>query len=217
MGIAERKEREKKQRRNDIIDAAEKVFFSKGSEIATMDDVAQESELSKGTLYLYFKSKEDLQFAISIRGAEILREMITQGLSPDKSGYENLLEMAAIFIDFSKRYHNYFQLLLYFQTSNLSEAKIDELSIEKYLTQQSPLAQLNECVEKGIKDGSLRKDIPSGLLGATLWSQIMGLLVVLENKKNVYELFGVNEMEVLQAHLEIVTNGAGRKSKASKA
>ena len=40
MGIAERKEREKEQRRNNIIDAAESVFFSKGIENATMDEIA---------------------------------------------------------------------------------------------------------------------------------------------------------------------------------
>ena len=56
MGIAERKEREKLQRRNDIIDAAERLFFQHGFETPTMDDVAREAELSKGTLYLYFKS-----------------------------------------------------------------------------------------------------------------------------------------------------------------
>ena len=58
MGIQERKEREKLQRREDIIDAAEKVFFKKDLDSATMDDVANEAELSKGTLYIYFKSKK---------------------------------------------------------------------------------------------------------------------------------------------------------------
>ncbi|MCK5408322.1 MAG: helix-turn-helix transcriptional regulator, partial [Candidatus Krumholzibacteria bacterium] len=60
MGIAERREREKEQRRIDIIDAAERVFFSKGWQAATMDDVAEAVELSKATLYLYFKNKEEL-------------------------------------------------------------------------------------------------------------------------------------------------------------
>jgi TetR/AcrR family transcriptional regulator len=50
MGITERKEREKEQRRNAIIDAAEKIFFTKGMDNSTMDDVAEEAELSKGTL-----------------------------------------------------------------------------------------------------------------------------------------------------------------------
>ena len=43
MGIVERKEREKEQRRSEIIDAAERIFFSKGFETATMEDVANEA------------------------------------------------------------------------------------------------------------------------------------------------------------------------------
>ncbi len=68
MGINERKEKEKDIRRNDIIEAAEKVFFKKGYSQATMDDVAKEAEFSKRTLYVYFNSKEQLHFEIMIKG-----------------------------------------------------------------------------------------------------------------------------------------------------
>ncbi len=67
MGITERKEREKQRRKEDIINSAEGVFFSKGFESATMDDIAEKVELSKGTLYLYFKSKEDLHLAVALK------------------------------------------------------------------------------------------------------------------------------------------------------
>ena len=56
MVTARRKEREKEQRRNEIVDAAEKLFFEKGYEGVSMDDVARDAELAKGTLYLYFKN-----------------------------------------------------------------------------------------------------------------------------------------------------------------
>jgi AcrR family transcriptional regulator len=208
MGIAERKEREKEQRRNDIMDAAERIFFRKGFDNSTMDEVAEEAELSKGTLYLYFKSKEDLQFALSRRGADVLADMIRKAISPGKSGYLNLLEMGAVFVDFSRRYSNYFQLFLHFQTSNLEALKIDKVTVEKYLTEQSPLALLNECVSKGIQDGSLRNDLPVSVFGATLWSQMMGVLVVMENKRDLYHMLGVREEDVLNAHLELVSHGS---------
>ncbi len=212
MGITERKEREKEHRRNEIIDAAERVFFKKGIENSTMDEVAEEAELSKGTLYLYFKSKEDLQFAISIRGSDILADMLNKCISPGKPGNANLLEMAASFIDFSKKHKNYFQLFLFFQTNNLEELKIDRHQLEKYMREQSPLARVNECVGKGIRDGSLRDDIPLEVLAATLWSQMMGILVVLEHKKDIYSMFNVSEEQIIMSHLELVSNGALKKA-----
>ena len=90
MGTAERREREKEQRRNDIIDAAERVFFNKGLENATMDDVAEHAELSKGTLYLYFKSKEELYLAIHLRGNLILKEMFEAAVKKPKTGIEKV-------------------------------------------------------------------------------------------------------------------------------
>ena len=67
MGIQERKEREKERRRQQIMVAAKRVFSEKGFSKATMEDIAQEAELSPGTLYLYFKNKEELYASLSLR------------------------------------------------------------------------------------------------------------------------------------------------------
>ena len=52
------------ERKSQIIAAAEDVFTQKGFDEARMDDIAEETGLSKGTLYLYFKSKDDIIIAI---------------------------------------------------------------------------------------------------------------------------------------------------------
>ena len=57
MGVAERRQREKEERRSCIVAAAEAVFLEKGLDVATMDEIAARAEVSKGTLYLYFKEK----------------------------------------------------------------------------------------------------------------------------------------------------------------
>ncbi len=60
MGVAERKERERRWRRRQIREAALEVFSRKGYQAATMEEIAAEAELSKGVLYYYFPSKEVL-------------------------------------------------------------------------------------------------------------------------------------------------------------
>ena len=76
MGVAERRQREKDQRRNDIIDAAEKIIFRDGCHGASMEQVAVEAELSKATVYSYFKNKEELYFSIFMRGHDLLYKII---------------------------------------------------------------------------------------------------------------------------------------------
>ncbi len=67
MGIQERKERERERRRQQIMVAAKRVFSAKGLSKATMEDIAKEAELSPGTLYLYFKNKDELFASLSLR------------------------------------------------------------------------------------------------------------------------------------------------------
>jgi AcrR family transcriptional regulator len=51
MGIVERKNRERLNRKIDILNAAERIFYKKGFEYSTMDDIAKEAEFTKKTIY----------------------------------------------------------------------------------------------------------------------------------------------------------------------
>lgn len=76
MGIQERKRRERKRRRHQIMVAAKEVFFIKGFTKTTMEDIAREAELSPGTLYLYFKNKDELYASLSVEILERLHRKL---------------------------------------------------------------------------------------------------------------------------------------------
>ncbi|PKN20495.1 MAG: hypothetical protein CVU71_01510 [Deltaproteobacteria bacterium HGW-Deltaproteobacteria-6] len=60
QAILERKNREKDQRIQTILEAAKKLFFSKGYQKTTMDDIALEAQISKPTVYQHFATKDEL-------------------------------------------------------------------------------------------------------------------------------------------------------------
>jgi TetR/AcrR family transcriptional regulator len=64
--IQNRRKREKDQRIQGILSAAKKVFFSKGYQKTTMDEIAFEAEISKPTIYQYFKTKDELYSALML-------------------------------------------------------------------------------------------------------------------------------------------------------
>ena len=66
IAIRKRKLREKNWRIQSILEAAKKIFFAKGYAKATMDEIAFEAEISKPTIYQYFKSKDDLFFSLML-------------------------------------------------------------------------------------------------------------------------------------------------------
>jgi AcrR family transcriptional regulator len=104
MGIQERKEREKERRRQQIIVAAKRVFSEKGFNKSTMEDIASEAELSPGTLYLYFKNKEELYASLSLRILQYLHIRVEHvnketDLSPEQK-LEKLVEAMYDVYDF---------------------------------------------------------------------------------------------------------------------
>lgn len=164
MATADRKEKEKEQRRNAIINAAEKLFFSKGFGNVSMEEIAKEVELGKGTLYLYFKSKDSLFFAIVFRRwtefGKILREKMNHG----KNGLEKIQIMIRWFIEYSQKNTEYNDMATtfgpqLFQRMDIENAQIMMEISKKYI----PL--VHTAVKEGIEDGSIRNDLDPQLLG----------------------------------------------------
>lgn len=122
MAIKDRREREKEQRRNDILNAAEKLFFARGYDDVSMNDIAKEVELSKATLYLYFDNKEELFFAIVRLGTRILNSMIREEVDKAESGIDKVLAFRMAYHEFNRDYTDYIRIYNYFQSGRFDIA-----------------------------------------------------------------------------------------------
>ncbi len=209
MGIVERKQREKERRRNEIIDAAERIFSRKGYEHVTMDDIAAEAELSKGTLYLYFKSREDLHYAIVMRGLEILNRLIRDIYDPQKSGLENILQMGESYIRFFREYPDYFKAIMFFDATKFE--KVETESRLKILGDDSPLVFFMEVLRQGQEDGSITTDIPAGQLAIILWAQVSGVFEFIALRGKMLELMGIDNIELIRNQIKVLLYGLGQK------
>lgn len=192
MGIAERKEREKEYRRSMIIDAAERVIFSNRIDTSTMDQIAEEAELSKGTLYLYFKSKTDLYLAIQERGMSILAEKFARVLAEKRKGIDLLQRFGEVYFDYANEYPNYFGAEMYCRSQEFVE---EVLQSDQYLATRQKRVELVEylirAIHIGIQDGSIRRDVNPQTLSLMLYASINGMIQVYQLRKNAlkHELF----------------------------
>jgi len=84
-----RKEREREARREAILEAARRVLARKGLHDATLDEIAEEAELSKGTLYNYYKDKQDLVVSLVTRGIALFDAQIEAAMesAPDVESF----------------------------------------------------------------------------------------------------------------------------------
>ena len=163
MGLKERREREKIERRKQILDAARRVLFQKGIIAASMNLIAKEAELSVGTLYLYFKNKEELFAALQREGLDILLEMIKNGGDKGKCPADSLEKMALAYYDFSREQKKYFEIMNYF----LASPKIIFPADLKTVIDNYGIAILDlfeDVIRKGTKNPEeKKKEIPYAL------------------------------------------------------
>ncbi len=205
MGVVERKEREKELRSESIIDAAERIFFSKGFENATMNDVAEEAELSKGSLYLYFHSKNELCMAILQRSLHILKE-IFEILQNDNNltGIEKFPELANLFINFAKEHPNHYDSLLSYREHRENcpvTGKIIKSTVEENRKINSIISNI---IKMGQTDKTIKKDIDPDKLSLTLWGNFTGIMPnsILSEKTTL----NFNPEDIIKYHFELFLN-----------
>ncbi len=185
MGIQERKEREKERRRQQIIVAAKRVFSEKGFNKATMEDIAKEAELSPGTLYLYFKNKEELYASLSLRILQYLHIRVTHVNKVPDLGPVNKLDalMEAMYdvYDFDPLIIiNMFHLQSSETLKNLSDTLLQEI---KDLSRKS-IGAIAKIFEEGIKAGAFLDRHPMALADI-FWSLFSGVVLWEASKKIV--------------------------------
>jgi len=110
MGITERKEREKQEMRDRIVEAAAAVFTEVGYEKTSIRMIAERIEYSPATIYLYFKDKNEILFAVHHVGFELLKQEMLP-LIGIKNPLERLREMGEIYIRFSMEHPEHYNLM----------------------------------------------------------------------------------------------------------
>ena len=176
MGIAERKEREKQQRREDIIRAAERVFFSRGFHEATMDDIADQAELSKGTLYLYFKSKEDLHTEVAHKATSMLTSAMDGIEKMEGNAIEKLVAMGRATIRFSRQYPDHMKSIIFLEGFELQQVSFSPSEFREVIYQESPVGMVVKIIEQGVREKTIRNDIPPAVIAHTLWMQMISVM-----------------------------------------
>lgn len=192
------KKEEKERRRIYILDAAEKLFFFRGYDNVSMDDVANEVELSKAGLYLYFKDKESLFFSIVLRGARILNAMIEEEIKGCKNGVEILDAIGTVYLDFVNKYPDYNRAYLYFRSGRFATEDgedVNEIAKEILKLRQETFDITCNAIKSGIDEGLIRSDLNPVEMTILLTLILKGITEMRSDFKKVLEKQGIGQYQ----------------------
>ena len=211
MGIYERKQREKEYRRQEIIRAARKIFSSKGFNAATMEEIALQAELSPGTLYLYFKNKEELHTFLSIDVLKHLADEIQKVVKEDISVEQKIERFRDVFIEVYDYDSNILINLFHLQSGetlqNLSEELLKQIKVHSIMAHGAII----DVVRQGIEQGIFIDEHPAALADI-LWATYSGIVLWVDSKRLLNDEKDFVK-PTLKTAFKIISNGMKKKLK----
>jgi TetR/AcrR family transcriptional regulator len=176
--ITVRREEEKERRRAEILDAAETLYAKKGWDGLTVDQVARTARLSRALVYVYFRDKEDLLFAIGERAMQLLRDRFLAAAAGTARGMDQVDAIGRAYMGYAHEFPHYFDFCTRFQ-SHSADADPSTNEGACQVAGDQLIGTVVQAIETGIRDGSIRADVGDPLLLAlTLWAFTHGIIQI---------------------------------------
>ena len=205
MGIAERRVREKNQRRSAILKAAKRLILKHGVEGMSMNQLAEATELNKATLYLYFNDKDDLIDAVVYDGLVLLEKESNKADRHALSGFEKVSHLVRSTFAFYKQYPVYFYAMNHQERRRETERLETPFAAKGNETASRIFEKIAEGLRQGIEEGSIRKEIDINVFLVLLYAQMYGVMHTIYSKEDVYrDVFGVDSAIIEKSALETI-------------
>lgn len=177
MGPKNRREKEKEQRRKAILKAARKLFIKKGYNSVTVANIAKKADLSKGAIYLYFSSKEEICAQILLDEIEKFHQKTFYLFDDGKSATEVLSDFSNLYVDFFLSDRELFRILMTFMLNNENLDFTDETNRRIILETNKAISVTERIFRYGIDRGefSIKEMDVMGMRNA-LWGLLNGVL-----------------------------------------
>ena len=197
MAAETRREREKAMHRREILEAAERVFAKKGFAATTIDEIAQEAEFSKGAMYVYFDSKEDLFFSLIQEKSDDIEERFRKVVESSDDPEAGIRELVETYLTFFEEDKDFFQIIASEQPrlGVETESRLRENMRERCIR---GLDLIEKVMEDAVSAGVLKEVKPrllaTGLVGiihafTAHWILTGGKEPLTEMKPVILELF----------------------------
>ena len=173
MGVKERREREKSETRDKILDAARELFVSEGYEGVSMRKVAEKIEYSPPAIYVHFADKNELFHELCRQDFARLQEVVATEMPSDP--IERLQQIGRNYIQFGERFPNHYVFM--FMTPHPGQ-DLDEQDREIVGNPEvDAYAFLKWAVQEAIDAGRFREGVQDAeLVSQTLWASVHGVI-----------------------------------------
>jgi AcrR family transcriptional regulator len=203
--IAERRQEEKDRRRAEIVDAAEELYREVGWDAVTMDGVAKSARLSRALVYVYFKDKRELHFAISIRALDALRSRFVEAGERTRTGIEKIEAIGRAYLAFGHEFPHYFDACARLEAQLPADGELGPTEQQCVQVGAGIHELVIESLAAGQKDGSIRPDLGDlKVTSRVLWGFTHGMIQIAMTKDKALARSGISVPQFGQQAIELI-------------
>jgi AcrR family transcriptional regulator len=176
LSSTERRKKEKENRKNAILKVARKLFFDKGFKSVTIDNIAAKAELSKGSIYLCFDSKEEIYVQVLIAENIERNKKIIDFVTKEASASDLLLEFTSDYIDYFLGNNELFRILMTFMLHSDQMNLTEDQNNQLIRTTNENIRIISEIIQKGIDSGEFSPVINVRQVQNAIWGLLNGII-----------------------------------------
>jgi AcrR family transcriptional regulator len=182
-------------RRDEIIHTAAQLFSEKSYHDVTMDEIAEKVGVAKGTIYLYFESKEKLYLEILEEGFESIESLIEKEIEKGESAPQKMKKVLKLIFSFYRQNLDVLRILSRDETHLIRE----HFEFTEHWRHRR-VKLYKKILEKGVKEGSFRP-INTELTSLIIFGLVRSVMFFYETDKSAEEtadeVFSVIEKGIL--------------------
>ena len=176
VGLRNRRKKEKENKRNLILRCARKLFFEKGFKNVTVENISRKSDIAKGSIYLHFKSKEDIYSQILLNDIKSFHRKV---VSLPASGIEPaamLCEFCRIYVEFFLNEQELFRILMNFMlhTEHMNLPEETHAHLVKMTNRSAEITE--KILTYGIERGDFSPSLNTRQMRNAIWGLMNGII-----------------------------------------
>jgi AcrR family transcriptional regulator len=176
VGLLERRGKEKDNRKRLILKSARTLFFKKGFNKVTVDEIAKSSELGKGSIYLYFNSKEEIYAQILLNDIDNFNSQVSALLEKESSSSDLLSQFSYIYIDFFINDGELFRILMTYMLHPAKMNLTEKLNSQILQANARSIDVIGKILQLGIDSKEFSAEINLKQSQNSFWGLLNGII-----------------------------------------
>jgi AcrR family transcriptional regulator len=176
VGLLERRGKEKDSRKKLILKSARALFFKKGYNKVTVDEIAKTSELGKGSIYLYFRSKEEIYAQILLNDIDNFNQQISVLSDRKNSASDLLVEFSCIYVDFFLNDSELFRILMTYMLQPAKMNLSEKLNSQILGANARSIDAIGKILQLGVESKEFPADINLKRNQNAIWGLLNGII-----------------------------------------